>query len=358
MAVRLYSAGSVLTRDVRIEGFTARDWLRLAEVFRAPDAPPRPPRSGLLAVTSGGALLKLVSTTRGRLDPAQETWPSALESLARRHGATWALRSAFSASEELSDRVAERIEPSMEYLDQLRVMVEVVRELEAEGLIELWPKRAADWKLPSSRVVTRALDQFCGDGFSVLLGVFDRGELFTACAARRMGSGFDHIVGPDELRPKMGLTSGDWLRDYRYLCAATEQYVGPLALGCFAELSTLQRLSTGSPPGSWSKAVLARDVLLSPVSRGVALPLGIDAGRAAFSLAKDFATRFGVQELFDASGPLAPAVNRAQAVIARDLRQWLGFDPWQTLARWFAGGAPADDAAAAGLARSENPGED
>lgn len=344
----------MLTRDVCIEGFTAADWRRLAEVFRSPDAVAAP-RSGLLAVTSGSHLKKLSSTTRGRLDPALESWPEALETLARRHGATWAVRLSVSASEELAERVAGRIERHMEYLDQLLIMVEVVRELEAEGSIELWPTPARDWTVPSARVVLRALDQFCGDGFVVLLGAFHRGELFTACAARRMGQGFDRIVGPDELRSRMGLTSGDWLRDYRFLSAATEAYVGPLALGCFAELSTFQRLSATSVPGAWSKAVLARDVLLAPVSRGVALPLGIDAGRAAFSLAKDFASRFGVADLFDAAGPLAPAVGRAQAWMARDLRSWLGFDPWDALVRLFARRGSGGDG---GLASPGSSGED
>lgn len=346
----------MLTRDVRIEGFTATDWLRLAEVFRAPGGASGTPRSGLLAVTQGSALKKLLSTTQGRLDPVREAWPAALEVLARRHGASWALRVSASASEELSERLAERVNRQMEYLDQLMVMVEVVRELEAEGLVEIWPLRASSWTVPNPRVAIRALDQFCGDGFAVLLGVFDRGQLFTACAARRMGAGFDRIVGPDELRPRMGLTSGDWLRDYRYLSEATEQYVGPLALGCFAELSTFQRLAQVSSPGAWSKAVLARDVLLSPVSRGVALPLGIDAGRAAFSMAKGLASRFGVVDLFDASGPLGPAYDRAQAWMARDLRGFLGFDPWAALVRMFTRRDPVDEATR--LAPAGHPGED
>ena len=346
----------MLTRNVRIEGFTARDWLRLTEVFRAPtQQPSAPPKSGLLVVSSGSTLKKLVSTTRGRLDRAQEVWPVALETLARRHGASWALRLSPSASAEATDRIAERIDRRMDYLDQILVMIEVVRELEAEGLIELWPTRASDWTVPNARVTVRVLDQLCGDGFSMLIGIFDRGELFTACAARRMGPGFDRIVGPDELRPRMGLTSGDWTRDYRFLSAAAERYVGPLALGCFAELGTLQRLSQNGAPGAWSKAVLARDVLLSPVSRGVALPLGIDAGRAALTLAKGLVTRFGVADLFDAGGPLSPAVDRAQAWMARDVRAWLGFDPWDTLARLFARG-PGESAT--GVASSGHPGED
>ena len=153
----------------------------------------------------------------------------------------------------------------------------------------------------------------------------------------------------------MGLTSGDWTRDYRFLSAAVERYVGPLAVGCFAELSTLQRLSHNGAPGSWSKAVLARDVLLSPVSRGVALPLGIDAGRAALTLARGLVTRIGVADLFDAGGPLSPAVDRAQAWMARDVRAWLGFDPWDSLVRLFAGGGAGT---ATGVAPNGHPGED
>ena len=87
-------------------------------------------------------------------------------------------------------------------------------------------------------------DAICPAGQSVLIGVFKKGRLHTALAARRGPHGFDRVVGPSVLRREMGLVSGDWTRDYRYLTRAAEACVGTgVCLGCFAELATLQELN-------------------------------------------------------------------------------------------------------------------
>jgi hypothetical protein len=62
-----------------------------------------------------------------------------------------------------------------------------------------------------------------------------------------------------------------------------EKKVGKLSLGVFAEMQTIRALSVDPTPGAWARAVAIRDVILSPVPAALAIPLGIDAGRAAFS---------------------------------------------------------------------------
>lgn len=321
----------MITQDVSFEGFTASDWQRLADVFRAPSSSfgdeavsERASRGGVVAVTTGNRLRKLVHTKRGRLDSRVE-WPMKLPELAGRYDASWAVELAAGALEELVERFSERLRPRQEYLEQALELARALRELEAEGLVAMWPKRFADIPVPGSRVIHTALDMFCGEGRALALGVFRHGELYTGLVARRRGLGFDRIVGPDELRPEMGLLSGDFRRDYRHFAAAAERNVAPLSLGVFAELLTFQALARDPAPGAFTLAVAARDLLISPVSPGLAVPLGLDVGRAAFAGLRGLAERFG------AGGALAPMFGRAEQFVSRDLSALLGFDPWAAL---------------------------
>ena len=240
-----------------------------------------------------------------------EPWPVPLEELAARHDARWAAQLHTGALEELMERFGERLRPEQDYLGQLLLLLGILRELELEGALQAWPRTVSAWPVPSERLVVRALDAFCPDGRGVLLGVFDRGEVATCLAARRSGGGFDLIVGPDELRQQMGLLSGDWTRDYRHLARVAELRVGPLALGCFGELATFQRLAAPSTaPGGWAAAVASRDLILAPVAPALAIPLGLDIGRAAVAAARDYAQRASASLWLAPEGPLASAFDR------------------------------------------------
>jgi hypothetical protein len=326
----------VITQDVSFEGFTATDWQRLADVFRAPGeageaarAESAGARGGVVAITTGNRLRKLVHTKRGRLDLASAEWPMKLPELAGRYDSSWAVELSAGALEELVERFSERLRPGQQYLEQALELARALRELEAEGLVAMWPKRFADFPVPGSRVIGTALDMLCGEGRTVALGVFRHGELYTGLVARRRGLGFDRIVGPDELRSQMGLLSGDFRRDYRHFAAAAERNVGPLSLGAFGELLTFQALAQEPAPGAFALAVASRELLISPVSPALALPLGLDVGRAAFAGLRGLAERFG------AGSALSPMLGRAEAFVSRDLAALLGFDPWAALVSLF-----------------------
>jgi hypothetical protein len=323
----------VITRDVSFEGFTATDWQRLADVFRVPSTGGRATegasRGGVVAVTTGNRLRKLVHTKRGRLDLKAAEWPQKLPALAGRYDSSWAVELSAGALEDLVERFSERLTPRQDYLEQALELGRALRELETEGLLSMWPKRFADIPLPGSRVVSTALEMLCGDGRAVALGVFRHGELYTGLVARRRGLGFDRIVGPDELRADMGLLSGDFRRDYRHFIAAAERQVGPLSLGVFGELGTFQMLARDATPGSFALAVAARDLIISPTSPALALPLGIDLGRAAFAGLRGLAGRLGVGAAF------TPILGRAEEFVSRDLSALLGFDPWSALVGLF-----------------------
>jgi hypothetical protein len=216
----------------------------------------------------------------------------------------------------------------------------IVRELEAERLVTLWPWRVSDWPLPSERAVGRALDLLCPSDQSLVLGVFEHGALSTCLVVRRRGNGFDRLVGPDELGRELGLLSGDFRRDHRHLAAAVERRVGKLAAGCYGELRTFRELAGAHAPGAWARAVAAQDLVISPWAPAAALPLGLDAGRAVFHEIYTLASRFGAGHFLSREGPLAQALFSLERPpwLADDVRQFLGFDPWDLLVKLFARG--------------------
>jgi hypothetical protein len=341
----------VLTRDVRFEGFTHAQWVLLGEAFRpvrpaaarasngempADDAVAIPSASGgVVAVTNGSVLRKLVGTRLGRLDPRAEPWPVPLAELAARHGARWAMELPGGSLEELSDRFADRLRPEQDFLAQVLELLFVVKELEAEHLLSVWPWRIAEWPVPHERAIVRALDLTCPNEKAIVLGVFSGGELATCLVARRKGNAFDRIVGPDELRAEMGILSGDFRRDHRHLVAAVERSIAPVALGCFAELSTLRALAGSREAGAWARAVATQDVVIAPWMPGVAVPLGLDVGRVALRGLRTLAESFGASHLLSREGPIAQAVLGFERPpwLDQDLRGFLGFDPLKLLGR-------------------------
>lgn len=335
----------MFTRDVSLEGFTHEQWARLGDVFRPLDRPDHTAagaaeglHGGVVAVTTGSTLRKVVSTRFGRIDVHEQPWPEALESLAARHGARWAAEISTGALDELMDRFGERLSPGQDYLAQALEWLAIVRELEAERLLTLWPWRVADFPLPSERAVGRALDLLCPSDKSLVLGVFEAGALSTCLVVRRRGSGFDRLVGPDELGRELGLLSGDFRRDHRHLALAVEKRVGKIAVGCYGELHTFRELAGARGPGAWARAVAAQEIVISPWMPAAVLPLGLDAGRAVFHEIYALASRFGAGHFLSREGPLAQAFLSLERPpwLGDDVRQFLGFDPWDLLVKLFA----------------------
>ena len=325
----------MFTPDAQVLDFSADDWLRLPDLFRSqlPAAPPAR-GGGILAVRDGQRLIKVTSTVRGRLPPPEAGLVSAA-TLGQAHEGSFAIVLSTTALEQFGDRFARRLTRGQSFHVQIEAFVGALRELEQEGEMELWPTRFADWPIPTERAFGSALDLVCPEGKSLVLGAFDQGELYTALCLRRRGAAFDVVMGPDRVRRDMGLLSGDFSRDYRYLGAAVEARLGPLAVGCYAELSTFQRLASDTLPGAWATAVAVRDVVLTPVTPGLAVPLGVDAGRAALALAKGLLGGLGIFGGMRAPASLGPRLERAYALVESDVRRYLGFDPWGVLTRWF-----------------------
>lgn len=322
----------MLTPDVRFEGWTTETWTRFFHLWKpraTPDREPTRPRGGIIAVHEEGQLRKLLHTRTGRLDP-RVPWPVPLADLAQDHHASWALAAQGGALEELMERFGARLRRSDDLTAQAMLVVTIVREMLQEGLLERWPKRLQGVPPPSETMVRRALDALCPDGHAMVLGLFHGGELWTAAAARRRGCGFDVLAGPEELRPRMGVLSGDWRRDYRHLARAVEEQYAPLAMGCFAEVDRFRELSVDARPGAWGRASAVRDVIVAPMPVGVRVALGADGARFAF---ESFRTLVGRSDAFKRLEPVVAAARKrlGSAAGVKDVSQLLGFDPLEAL---------------------------
>lgn len=150
----------------------------------------------------------------------------------------------------------------------------------------------------TSDFVNDLLDAVCPDGRAMVVGIFDAGELWASLAFSRRDGLVDKVVGTAALRPRMGLLSGDFRRDYRFLQQAAEELVGQLALGAYSERAIVENLANSSVPGAWARAVAVRDVIFSPFSPVVALPLGLDLARAGVSLMRSIAGTYELDRFF------------------------------------------------------------
>jgi hypothetical protein len=322
----------VLTADVRFEGWTATDWRRFLHLWKPralrEEEEPTRPRGGVVAIHDGKSIRKVLHTAKGRVDPpvAPEGEPRvSLAELAAMHRTSWGLAAEFGALDEVMERFGARARRSDDFTDQALNLVHIVREMIDEGSIESWPRRLKGVPIPTRAMVGRTIDTLCAEDHAIVLGMFDEGELWTAFVARRRGPSFDVIAGPDELRPAMGLLSGDWRRDYRHLVRAVEERYGALSFGCFGEVESFRALQVDARPGAWGRAVAVRDIVLSPIPTGIGIALGADGARFAYQKLR------GVRRRIDPFGLLDPVISHVRERLdARDARAdegELGFDP-------------------------------
>lgn len=326
----------MLSADVRFEGFTTTDWTRVVSLFqprREDDRPrdPNRPRGGVVAVHARGKLVKLFHTEVGRLrlEDAAQISPLRAESLARQNHASWAIAIDMGTLERIMDAFGARSRRGDDVTLQILSFLQIAQEELLLGSIDLWPLRLRGVPIPSAGMVRGTIDAVCPVGRTMLVGLFEQGELWTSVALRRGYGGFNLILGPDEVRAEMGLLAGDWRRDYRHLVRAVEERAGPLSLGCFTEASTMRALVVDPTPGAWARASAVRDVILSPLPAALAIPLGVDAGRAAFHALRAVADRV------DPTGVVPLSLKMLREIMAgsQDVSSVLGFHPLELLRR-------------------------
>jgi hypothetical protein len=269
----------MFTKDVRFEGFTAEDWARLLALLKKPaDLGAQAPRGGLLVIHDGSRIRKLLHTSLGRLDKDADTWPAPLASLAAKYGGRWVLAANTGGLEKLAERWGERAVQTDDIASQARRLLELLRELSSEGVLELWPSHLDRWVLPPWPILENTFEAIFPPGHLCLVALFDHGDLWTSVAIERATAGISRIVGPDELRPRLAFLSGDFRRDYRYAVAAAQEAWGPIAFGLFTELSIFRELQNEKSWSAWLRAIAVRDIVFTPPRGSLASPLAADAG--------------------------------------------------------------------------------
>lgn len=333
----------MLAPDVRLEGFTAEDWIRLLSLFKSAPKSGAESSGGLFVIHEDGVVRKALHTRRGRLERAGELvkWPATTEAerakrfgaLAEQEQASWVIAAEVGALDEVMERFGARCQREDDIVAQSLRLVEIVREMMNEGRIEGWPRRLKNIPAPTSAMVRRAVDAVCKPGHAIALGAFKQGELFTAIAIRRGERGFDLIGGPDELRPAMGLLSGDWRRDVRHLVTAIEDRFAPISLGCFAEVDTLHQLQSDGRPGAWSRAAAVRDLVLSPMPLAIGVALGFDGARYAWETVRSVApvSWWGASFQHMLEPSVAALRKRLGDASDKDIAAVLGFSPLEAL---------------------------
>jgi hypothetical protein len=324
----------VLSADARFEGFTATDWTRVLSLFRprrpgSEERDPARPRGGVVAVHQGGELRKLVHTEVGRLrlEDAQRRFPCPAADLARDHHASWSAVLEAGTLEAIMDHFAARTRRGDDITAQAITLLQTAREEALAGRIEIWPGRLRGVPIPSASMVTGTLDSVCPVGRTMVIGLFEDGELWSSLALRRGIGGFNLVLGPDEVRSDMGLLSGDWRRDYRHLSRAVEERASPIAFGCYAEVASIRRLAVDPNAGAWARAAALREIILAPLPVPLAIPLGIDAGWAAWNAIRTVAERM------DPMGVVSPTMAALRDLTAgdRDVKDVFGFHPLELL---------------------------
>lgn len=322
---------------VRFEGFTTTDWLRILSLFRPrpttrESRDPNRPRGGIIIVHDRGRLVKGLHTHAGRLSPRNIEWPRAPEELARTHGVAFAIVLERRGLDRIMEGFAARTRPNDDLTAQSLTLISLARDELTQGNIAAWPLRLRGVPIPKPGMVRTSFDAVCPVGKSMVLGLFEHGELWTSIALRRSDDGVSHIIGPEEVRDEIGLLSGDWRRDHRHLARTIEERIGPLAFGCFAEYATFRKLEVDPNPGAWARASFVRDIILSPMPAPLAIPLGIDAGLAAFVAVRN------IVERLDSGGVVSSKIERlweraAERPELARVEELLGFHPLELLRR-------------------------
>ncbi|MGE0785836.1 MAG: hypothetical protein AB7S26_09125 [Sandaracinaceae bacterium] len=337
----------MISDSLRFEGFDSRSWTNLISLFAPnvltrieseeksgegieaePDQKDRTIGSLVVVLDDRDRVLMAMHSVRGRVTGLEYAGVDSLEELAHRYAARRCVVLREGVMEEISERVAHRIERGDDYITQLLVVARAVREMSEAGLLVTWPRALADVPIPTAPMVRRALDTILPDEHAMALVVWNAGAPWTGAVLRRRAGAIDLLAGPDLIGRWTGPLGGDWRRDHRVISDAVGRAVAPVHLGVYAERSTLRALLRSTDPGAWAQAVAVRDVIVHPTPAYVAVALGADAFRAA---AKSSARWLGGIDAFAQLAPVATYV-RGQLAHVASINATLGFDPLKLLA--------------------------
>lgn len=313
----------MISPELRFEGFDARAWTNLLSLFfpgvvECSGNAERGAEIGALeGESASGSLFVIVDeerrvlqafhSSRGRVRGLSHLGEESLESLCRAHASTRIVVLREGAMEELSERMAMRMQRGDDYLSQWLIVLRSWREMQDEGSIQVWPRGFSHFPLPTPNQARVLLDWFLPQNRVLLAVLWDKGTPWTALALHRGKEAIDLVAGPDLISLWTGPLGGDWRRDYRVITRAISRSLAPVHLGFFGEVSTLQHLLQHPTPGAWARAVTIRDLIVYPTPPYIPMILGADLARA---LGRSSAAWFASRPLPKVFSPLQRRVSQ------------------------------------------------
>jgi hypothetical protein len=284
----------VISEDFAFFGFDQTTWDRLVSLVTLE-------RDGegvvVVVVNRFGITVACFHTARGMLDPKLLPAPGDLEGLCEVTGSKACIVMREQAMKEVADYLAEPLDADEEYDARVLRFARVVRELGNGNWLRVWPNPFPNLVLAAAPAAKSATDILLPDGHTVVVCVFDEGEVWTGAALRRSGGKLDALVGPVAIADWAGPLGGAWERDQRVVARAIERELGPVHLGVYMDRSTAEDVFHPQNPGGWAVAHAARDLIANPLPPYLAAGFGIDMLRGTASAAANILEGIEPEEL-------------------------------------------------------------
>ena len=275
----------MISEDFAFYGFDETSWDRLVSLFLGPD---QQKADGVLVLVIDSERMPVACfhTARGSLDPATLPDVPDLGALCRATSSSACIVMRERAIAGIEDYLAEPLDPDQDFVTRFMRFSHILRELGNGNWAQVWPNPLPDLLLAAAPAAKPAIDFLLPNGMSVVLGVFEDGQLYTGAALRRNDGHLDAFAGPLAISKWAGPLGGAWRRDHRVIARAVERELGPIHIGFFMELSTARTLLRGRQAGEWAMAYATREIIVHPLPAYAAAGLGLDVfgGAAQFAL--------------------------------------------------------------------------
>ena len=289
----------MISDDFAFFGFDDASWDRLVSLFLGENGDDKPRGVLVIVVDADRLPVACFHTASGSLDPTTLPDAPTLAELcdATEAGACIVIRER--AIADIEDYLAEPLDPDQDFATRVMRFAHVLREFGNGNWLRIWPNPLPDVVLSAAPAAKPAIDFLLPDGHSVVLGVFEEGELWTGAVLRRNAGSFDVLAGPGAISQWAGPLGGAWHRDHRVLTRAIERELGPIHAGLFMELHTAQALLTGRQAGDWAMAFATRGLMVHPLPGYAAAGLGIDVLSGAAQYAIQVLEQMDSEEILD-----------------------------------------------------------
>lgn len=311
------------------EGFDAASHSALVDLLRPPRgsrarrvSPTPSERRGVLIVVvdEDAAVLGATHSDRGRISGIRSA--SDPEALAYVHRATRVIVLRDGALEDLAERVALRVRPDQDYLDQIWGVVESLRELERAGALRMFPSARARVPIPAPDMIRRMIDGIVSDEQVCVVCLHGDRALEHAFAFRRRGGVFDAIVGPLRILEWTGDLPKSFEGAHDAVVRGVSREFGPVQTGVSLRGSVAHKIFTQRTPGALSAAVAAKQILVSPAPPWLGVGVGLDTLASA---------AYGLRQAIDAS-PIGGVISAlASAGVTRGIPGLEALESWMEL---------------------------